>query len=299
MIIVVMYRMNSISEIRKIIRILRRDGKRVGFVPTMGALHGGHLSLVRWAREECDIVVVSIFVNPSQFCPGEDYQSYPRPLEDDMRKCESAGVDVVFNPSVEEMYPVEQVTSVKVKGLTDNLCGLSRPGHFDGVTTVVTKLFNIVMPEIAYFGQKDAQQGLVLRRMVSDLNMNIEMRLCPTVREDNGLALSSRNQYLSGNEHAQAASLYQSLKQARAQIQAGEKKVSTIQSEIEKKLIAAGPCKIDYISIVDIDTIQGLDIIDRPVLIALAVKIGQARLIDNIIVDENGNEITLQELPCR
>jgi len=283
----------KISDVRKVVSLARAEGQRIGFVPTMGALHEGHLSLIRQAKKECDFVVVSIFVNPIQFGPGEDYEQYPRPIEDDITKCRQEGVVLIFNPSANEMYPQEQLTRVYVKKLTDNLCCRFREGHFEGVTTVVTKLFNIVQPDAGYFGQKDAQQALVIRRMVADLNMPVEIKICPTIREQDGLAMSSRNRYLNEAQRKQACCLYQSLCKAREMIRSGERDSGNIIKQISNIIKNAGPCEIDYISIVDIDTIEDVDRITRPVLIALAVKIGPARLIDNVIVDTDGNDVII------
>ncbi len=283
----------KILEVRKIISSARAEGKRIGFVPTMGALHEGHLSLIKAAGADCDFVAVSIFVNPIQFVPGEDYEQYPRPIEDDIEKSRRAGVSLLFNPSVDEMYPQEQLTRVYVKKLTENLCGRFREGHFEGVTTVVTKLFNIVQPDISYFGQKDAQQALVIKRMVADLNMPIEIKIRPTIRERDGLAMSSRNQYLNEAQRKQACCLYQALCDAREMIRSGEKKSEHIIKRMSDIIKNAGPCEIDYISIVDTETIEDVEQINKPVLIALAVKIGPARLIDNVIVDSNGNDVII------
>ncbi len=262
----------------------------------MGALHDGHMELVRRARKECGFVVVSIFVNPIQFCPGEDFQKYPRPVEADLKKCRGEGVDLVFNPEAQEMYPEPQLTTVQVAKLTERLCGRFRPGHFTGVTTVVAKLFNIVQPDAAYFGQKDAQQALVIRRMVKDLDFPITMRICPTVRGEGSLALSSRNQYLSEAERKQAACLYQSFGLARQMLKNGVRETSEIIQGMKKYIESAGPCEIQYLSFVDPDTIKEVDAVNRPVLIALAVKIGPARLIDNIIMDSDGKEIIMADL---
>ena len=210
MIVSSMLVVDTIDRLREKLRAVRLEGKSIGFVPTMGALHDGHLELVRTAKDKnkCDFLVVSIFVNPIQFGPNEDYQRYPKPIENDLEKCRAQGVDLVFNPTVDVMYRQERFTTVSVGKLTDTLCGGSRAGHFDGVTTVIAKLFNMVQPDIAYFGQKDAQQALVLRRMVVDLNFSVAITIVPTVRDADGLALSSRNEYLSGSEIKQARSLY-------------------------------------------------------------------------------------------
>ncbi|MFA5863239.1 MAG: pantoate--beta-alanine ligase [Phycisphaerae bacterium] len=285
-----MLTLKKIDDVRRSLKIIRERKTCIGFVPTMGALHEGHLELIRRAKRECGFVVVSIFVNPTQFGQGEDFQKYPRSIEEDLDKCRQAGVDLVFNPEREEMYPEHSLTTVQVAKFTDKLCGEFRPGHFTGVTTVVTKLFNIVMPDIAYFGQKDAQQALVIRRMIQDLNFPVELRICPTVRSESGLALSSRNRYLSESELRQAACLYQSLQSAKRLINQGNKDGSAIMQSMRKQIELAGPCQIQYIGIVDMNTFDELAKIDRPVLIALAVRIGPARLIDNIILDSEGNE---------
>lgn len=278
---------DKIAKVREFLRPIRQQGKSIGFVPTMGALHDGHLALIKRAREETECVVVSIFVNPLQFCPNEDYDKYPRRLEEDLRLCENSGVDLVFSPSVEEIYPREQLTIVSVRKLTETLCGRSRPGHFDGVTTVVTKLFNIVQPDIAYFGQKDAQQAVVIKRMVEDLNFPIEIVVVPTVRDEYGLALSSRNEYLSPEEKIQARSIYMALKTAEEKIKEGEKDAHVIIDTMRQIIESAGPFRIDYISIVELETLQEVDRIDSlPVMVAVAVYIGKARLIDNIIIRE-------------
>lgn len=285
--------LNKISDVREAQKAVRSRGQRTGLVPTMGALHDGHLSLIQAAKRECGYTVVSIFVNPTQFGPGEDFDRYPRPIESDLEKCRREGVDVVFNPPPEEMYPADPVTTVQVAKLTDKLCGEFRPGHFAGVATVVTKLFNIVQPDAAFFGQKDAQQALVIRRMIQDLNIPVALRVCPTVRSESGLALSSRNHYLGEGELAQAACLYQALQEARTLLKKGVRDSAEILSALRRRIEQAGPCRIQYLSIVDPDTLQEVDTVDRPVLIALAVKIGQTRLIDNIIVDADGNDATI------
>jgi len=264
---------------------LRDEGKSIGFVPTMGALHEGHLSLIQRARRENDILVMSIFVNPTQFGPGEDYRRYPRPFEKDRRLAQREGVDIIFYPSVSQMYGEEYSTYVEVEGLSKVLCGMSRPGHFRGVASVVCKLFNIVKPHVAYFGQKDYQQLRIIKRMVEDLNMEVEIRECPIVREPDGLAMSSRNSYLSFQERGKALSLYRALKRGKHLIKAGNSAQDVI-SEI-KKLIQRGPhTKIDYIKIVDPQNLEEVNKIrpGRKVLVALAVWIGKTRLIDNMLV---------------
>ncbi|MCH8120507.1 MAG: pantoate--beta-alanine ligase [Planctomycetes bacterium] len=275
----------TIESVRSQVKAARSGGKKVGLVPTMGALHVGHISLIEAAVEKCDFVVVSIFVNPTQFVPGEDFEKYPRPLEADLEICKKAGTDVVFAPTPEQMYPAENITWVSVEKLTESLCGQFRPGHFRGVTTVCTKLFNIVAPDIAFFGQKDAQQAIVIRRMVADLNMPLEIVICPTVREPNGLAISSRNKYLTEQQKKDAANIYKSLQKCRQMIDAGVKETTEIITEMRKILQQVPSIEIEYISIVDAETLRNIDRIAGKALAAVAVKIGPAKLIDNILVD--------------
>ena len=275
----------TIISIRRLIKAARNDGKKIGLVPTMGALHIGHVSLIEAAAKDCDFVVVSIFVNPTQFCPGEDFEKYPRPLKADLKICRQAGVDVVFAPTPAEMYPAENITWVTVEKLTGPLCGRSRPGHFRGVTTVCAKLFNIVTPDVAYFGQKDAQQAIVIKRMATDLNMPLEIVICPTVREPNGLAVSSRNQYLTAQQKKDAANIYKSLQTCRSLIDAGTTKTRQIIAEMQKILQQIPSGEIEYVSIVDAETLESIEKITGKVLAAVAVKVGPARLIDNILVD--------------
>ncbi len=275
----------DIERTRKAVAAARAAGRRIGFVPTMGALHAAHVSLMEAARRAGDFVVVSIFVNPTQFGPGEDFDAYPRDEGGDLATCENAGVDLVFFPSVAVMYPPGAVTTVHVARLTDTLCGPHRPGHFDGVATVVTKLFNIVQPDAAYFGQKDAQQLAVIRRMTRDLDMPVEIVGCPTVREPDGLAMSSRNAYLDPDQRSQATCLYRALEHARSRIQTGEESAETITTEMRGIVENAGPCRIDYISVVDPASMEPVTRIAGPVLVALAVRIGRTRLIDNMTVD--------------
>jgi pantoate--beta-alanine ligase len=277
---------HTINEVRQITSAARKQKSRIGFVPTMGALHAGHGSLIEAAVAECDFVVVSIFVNPTQFGPGEDFQQYPRTLDSDTVYCEQLGVDLIFAPSADEMYRGEQLTWVDTEKLTDRLCGASRPGHFRGVTTVCTKLFNIVQPDIAYFGQKDAQQAVVIRRMVRDLNLPLEIRVCPIVREDDGLAMSSRNKYLSADERSRAVCLYEALMHCQSQIAAGQTQTAPLIAEMQQ-IVENRQGRIDYISIVDPETLQPLDRIEQKALILLAVYIGKVRLIDNLLIDLN------------
>ncbi|MBS4022553.1 MAG: pantoate--beta-alanine ligase [Dethiobacter sp.] len=275
----------EISGIRKIIKTARENGQSVGFVPTMGFLHEGHLSLLRRARKENDLVVLSIFVNPLQFGVNEDFGEYPRDLERDAALSEENGCDIIFSPMAKEMYPHGYATYVDVQRLTEGLCGASRPGHFRGVTTVVTKLFNIVTPDRAYFGQKDAQQAMVIKRMTEDLNMDLEIIVLRTVRETDGLAMSSRNANLTTAERSSAPVLFQCLKQAEEQISSGERNPSTIIDRITKTIENEPLTKIDYVSIVDSTELKEVTIIKDRVLIALAVRFGKTRLIDNIIVE--------------
>jgi len=275
----------TIESVRSLVKDARGRSMRIGLVPTMGALHAGHISLIEAATKDCDFVVVSIFVNPTQFGPGEDLESYPRPFEADLEICRKARVDVVFTPSPEEMYPTENLTWVTVEKLTSGLCGRGRPTHFRGVTTVCTKLFNIVGPDLAYFGQKDAQQAIVIKRMVADLNMPLKIVVCPTVREPSGLAVSSRNQYLSEQQRADAAYINKALQRCHQMVEAGTADARQIVGEMKKLLQRIPAAQIEYVSIVDAETLEDIERISGKILAATAVKVGPARLIDNIIVD--------------
>ena len=275
----------DIPATRAAVAAARQARRTIGFVPTMGALHAGHISLIEAARRDGTFVVVSIFVNPTQFGPNEDYTRYPRDEAGDLEKCRAAGADLVFIPTVEVMYGPGAATTVHVARLTDTLCGPCRPGHFDGVATVVTKLFNIVQPDRAYFGQKDAQQLAVIRRMTRDLDFPIEIVGCPTVREPDGLAMSSRNLLLSPDERRRAPALYRALCAARELILRGERDAQVILAEMQGILATINPTRVDYVSIVDADSLQPVTRVDRPVLIALAVRLGATRLIDNVLVD--------------
>jgi pantoate--beta-alanine ligase len=275
----------TIKSVRKLVKAAREKGGKIGFVPTMGALHIGHISLIKKAAKECDFTVVSIFVNPTQFGPGEDFKKYPRPFKSDLAICRKAGVDVIFSPSPQEMYKKENLTWVNVEKLTEPLCGRSRPGHFRGVATVCAKLFNIVTPDAAYFGQKDAQQAIVIKRMVADLNMPVKIVIYPTVRQANGLAESSRNKYLSEQQKKDATCIYKALKKSESLIKAGTTKSKTIIGEMKKVLNQVPSIEIEYISIVDAETLRNIEKITGRVLTAVAVKIGSTRLIDNIVVD--------------
>jgi len=275
----------TIQSVRKLVKAVRSEGKKIGLVPTMGAMHIGHISLIERAVEECDFVVVSIFVNPTQFGPAEDYDKYPRDLDADLKICKKAGVDVVFAPPVEQMYAARNLTWVNVEKLTEPLCGRFRPGHFRGVTTVCAKLFNIVAADVAYFGQKDAQQALVIKRMVADLNMPLQIVVCPTVREPDGLAVSSRNQYLTDQQRKDAACIFKSLQKCRQMIDAGATDAQEIINQMRKVINQVPSIEIEYLSIVDAETLQPVEHITGTILVAIAVRIGMVRLIDNILLD--------------
>ncbi len=276
---------HTVEEVRRHLEPLRAEGERIGFVPTMGALHQGHLSLVEHCVRECDATVVSIFVNPTQFGPSEDYDKYPRTLEKDLQALAPYGVDLVFAPHVEEMYPQGFQTQVLVGGLTELWEGRSRPGHFAGVTTVVAKLFNIVQPHLAYFGHKDYQQSVVIQQMVRDLDMPVQIRVCPTVREEDGLALSSRNAYLSPEERKQALTLSRSLQLAREMIQQGRRQAEAILAEMKKLYDQQPDVRLDYLAIVDPQTLLPVKEVTGPVVVLCAAWVGQTRLIDNLRVE--------------
>jgi len=279
-----MFIFHTIAEIREFVRQARAGGHLIGFVPTMGYLHEGHLELMRRAKERCDTVIVSIFVNPTQFGPKEDFARYPRDLERDAHMAEGVGVDAIFNPSVEEMYPAGFCTNVDVERLTEKLCGLTRPGHFRGVATVVTKLFNIVKPDYTFFGQKDAQQVLVIQRMANDLNMDLEVVTVPIVREADGLAMSSRNVYLTSEQRLAALVLSRSLQKAREIFSAGERDVVKLRQLIVDMIEAEPLAEIDYVEIYSYPELESADRLQCPALLALAVKFGRTRLIDNTIL---------------
>jgi pantoate--beta-alanine ligase len=271
---------HTVEEMRAACRAARRP---LGLVPTMGALHQGHLSLVRMARARCEAVSASIFVNPTQFGPNEDFAKYPRSFERDRQMLEDEGVDLLFAPSVAEMYPEGiSITTVTVNGMSERLCGRSRPGHFQGVTTVVAKLFHVCVPDLAFFGQKDAAQVAIIRRMVRDLNFSLGIVPCPIVREPDGLAMSSRNSYLSPQQRKDSLALSRSLTEMNRRFEDGERSV--------QKLIAAGAkafgeaARLDYLEIVDPDSLEAIDKFDRPVLAAVAAFVGNVRLIDNILL---------------
>ncbi len=274
----------SLREIKKFISSAKKNGKTVGLVPTMGYLHEGHLSLTRRAKKDCDVCVVSIFVNPLQFGPSEDFKRYPRNIKRDEALSKAAGVDIIFYPSVKIMYPSQHLTYVEVEKLSDGLCGASRPGHFRGVATVVTKLFNIIQPDTAYFGQKDIQQATIIHKMVEDLNMPVKIKVLPIVRVKDGLALSSRNVYLSQQQRIEAVILWQSLKKAGHLIGKGERSAKKVIFFIRKLIQTKKTAKIDYVECVDAVNLAPLKEIKGKVIIALAVWFGKTRLIDNIIL---------------
>jgi pantoate--beta-alanine ligase len=275
-------RMSSVAR-----KIRREQDKTIGLVPTMGALHEGHLSLVREARRMCDVVVVSVFVNPTQFGPGEDYEHYPRDLTNDTALLTDYNVDYIFAPTAEEIYPKGFATYVNVQGLSDQLEGGSRPGHFRGVATIVTILLNTVRPDFAFFGQKDAQQALIIRRLVRDLAFDAEIVILPTVREDSGLAISSRNLYLNPEEQSSAAIIHQALNRARTAYKEGERSASRLEILVRSTIELEPRARVDYVQVVDADSLEHLERIDeRPVLIAVAAYVGKTRLIDNVILNK-------------
>lgn len=276
----------TIAQLRMLVSCAKKSGSKIGFVPTMGALHEGHMSLAHEARRHCDFVVVSIFVNPMQFGPDEDFHRYPRPLPDDLKLCTNAGVNLVFNPTVEEMYPADFTTVVEVNGLTNNLCGKSRSGHFKGVTTVVMKLFGQVQPDAVYLGQKDAQQALVIKRMARDLDLPIEVVICPTLREADGLAMSSRNRYLSSEQRSVAPLIFKSLCLLKEEMGLGKHKlISQYREDLLKRLEAISNGVVDYVEIMNTDSLEVLEKMSGIILVAVAIRLGNTRLIDNIIIN--------------
>ncbi len=274
----------TIDEVRELVKAWKAEGLRVGLVPTMGFLHEGHQSLIIKAVEENDRVVVSDFVNPTQFGPKEDLASYPRDIERDAKLCEEAGADLIFHPEPEEMYAPDYCTFVDMDGLTKGLCGKTRPTHFRGVCSVVAKLFNIVAPDSAYFGQKDAQQLAVIRRMVRDLNFDIRIVACPIVREEDGLAKSSRNTYLNAEERVAAVVLSRALNRGKALIESGEKSTAKVKDVIMEELCKESLARVDYVEVVDADSIEPIKELKGNILVAIAVYIGKTRLIDNFII---------------
>ncbi|MCR2032512.1 pantoate--beta-alanine ligase [Anaerofustis stercorihominis] len=273
--------LHNIEEVRNRVRSWKKDGFSVGLVPTMGYLHEGHQSLIKKAVEENDKVVVSIFVNPMQFGENEDLETYPRDINKDSKLCDETGADLIFNPEPEEMYKEGFCSYVDMNGLTTELCGKSRPIHFRGVMTVVTKLFNIVTPDRAYFGMKDAQQLCVIKRIVKDLNMDIDVIGCPIIREEDGLAKSSRNTYLNKEERKAALILYKTISLGKDLLVSGERDVNTIINKMKDNINKEPLAKIDYVEAVDLETVEKIDVIKGKVLIAMAVYIGKTRLIDN------------------
>jgi pantoate--beta-alanine ligase len=274
----------TVEETRRAVAEARRRGLSIGLVPTMGALHEGHASLVRAARRQMGFVVVSIFVNPTQFGPREDLSRYPRPLEQDLALCQREGVDLVFHPQPETIYPPSFCTFVEVTGLQDVMEGASRPGHFRGVATVVLKLFNIVLPDVAFFGQKDGQQARIIQQMVADLNVPVEVRVCPTVREADGLALSSRNVYLDAEQRRHAPALSAALELGRSLIEQGERDPNRVRTAMQERLTATTGAILDYAEVVDADSLRPLDRLQGRVMLAVAVRFGTTRLIDNVLV---------------
>ena len=285
--------LTRIAEVRAVCDEERRDGGTVGFVPTMGYFHDGHRSLMRAARSANDLVVVSLFVNPTQFTPTEDLDAYPCDVEGDTRAAGEEGVDVLFTPSVDEMYPQPGATTVHVSGLTDGLCGARRPGHFDGVTTVVTKLLSIIGPCRAYFGRKDAQQLAVVTRMVRDLDLPVEVVGCPLVREPDGVAMSSRNAYLSDEERVAAAVLSRAIRAAADEIVRGERAAEPIVRGVRGRIAAEPLVEIDYAELVDGTTLAPIERIDGDALLAIAAYIGRARLLDNCSISVSSDDVTV------
>ena len=277
--------LRTVAEITEFAKSAQQAGKVIGLVPTMGALHEGHLTLMRTAKAKCDVVIASVFVNPVQFGPNEDYDAYPRRFEEDCQKLESVGIDAVFHPEPKEMYPDGYGTYVNVESaFTGKLCGGQRPGHFRGVATVVTKLMNLSRAQEAFFGQKDAQQVLVIRRFVKDLNIQVNINMVPIVREESGLARSSRNAYLSEAEKTAALVLSRSLKKAEATYKAGEKSVEALKKIVHDEIATEPMAVIDYVELYSFDELKEIETISGESLLAIAVKIGKTRLIDNIIL---------------
>jgi pantoate--beta-alanine ligase len=275
----------TVEETRRAVVAARRRGLSVGLVPTMGALHEGHASLIRAARRDTSFVVVSIFVNPTQFGPKEDLSRYPRPLEHDLDLCGREGADLMFHPPPETIYPPGFSTFVEVTGLQDVMEGAQRPGHFRGVATVVLKLFNIVQPDVAFFGQKDGQQARIIRQMVADLNVPVEVRICPTVRDTDGLALSSRNAYLDAEQRRNAAVLFAALELGRALIEEGERDPCRVRDAIKVRIATTPGAALDYADVAAADSLRPLDRLRGRIMLAVAVRFGGTRLIDNVVLD--------------
>jgi len=277
---------NSVEEMRAALRHAKGSTQRIGFVATMGALHDGHLSLVRTAKAQADVVVASIFVNPTQFGPNEDFSRYPRTFESDCQMLNKEGVDLLFAPSVEDMYPTGAVTYVTVEGLSERLCGKSRPGHFRGVTTVVSKLFNIIGPDLAFFGQKDAAQAAIIRRMVRDLNFPVKVVVSPIVREPDGLAMSSRNAYLDAGQRKSALVLSRALSRVKAAFDKGEQTAAKL-IDVGIRVLKSEPgAQLDYLEIVDPETLEPLEFVRGSALVAVAALVGTTRLIDNVVLQK-------------
>ncbi|MFZ5800837.1 MAG: pantoate--beta-alanine ligase [Candidatus Omnitrophota bacterium] len=274
----------TIKEMRQLTAKIKQQGKTIGFVPTMGYLHEGHLSLMRQAKHDCDVCVISIFVNPLQFGPQEDFRQYPRDFKRDELLAKGAGVDIIFCPEAKEMYPVEQLTLVNVERLSSGLCGASRPGHFKGVATVVTKLLNVVQPDFAYFGQKDFQQARIIQKMCADLNFPVEVKIMPIVREKDGLAMSSRNKYLSFQERKDALAVNESLEMAKEMVKHGQRSINVVQAAMREIIERKKTARIDYLAFVDADDLQPLKEIKGKMVIAAAVWFGTTRLIDNCLL---------------
>jgi pantoate--beta-alanine ligase len=290
-----MKKITTIKEMKAAIREVKSRGKTIGFVPTMGYFHEGHLSLMRKSTQSTDVSVVSIFVNPAQFGPEEDFKEYPRNLNRDVELLKREGVDYLFYPDSEEMYPQGYKTYVQVQDLEEKLCGRSRPEHFRGVCTIVLKLFNIVNPDIAFFGQKDAQQAVILRKIVEDLDLDVKIEVLPIVRANDGLALSSRNEYLNSREREAALVLHRSLQEAKKMVEAGEKRAGVIIKKIEETIRQEPLAKNDYIEIVDLDELKPVEKIEDEALLALAVFVGKTRLIDNLMIVINEEGIKFKE----
>ena len=276
--------LSTVAEMRAACAEARRGGKRLGFVPTMGALHEGHLSLVRAARARCDVVAASIFVNPTQFGPNEDFSKYPRSFERDREMLEAEGVGLIFAPSVEGMYPKGAVTFVTVEGLSEKLCGRSRPGHFRGVTTVVAKLFDIVGPDVAFFGQKDAAQAVIIKKMVRDLDLPVEIAVCPIVREADGLAMSSRNAYLDAEQRRSATVLHRALIEVQTLAEKGERRAAALIEAAQRVFHEEPAVRVDYVEIVDNETLDPVAEVSGGALVAVAAFVGSTRLIDNVVL---------------
>ena len=283
-----MIAVKTVAGVKKVIDAQKRRGKSLGFVPTMGALHAGHLSLVKKARKDCDFVTVSIFINPTQFSPKEDYKKYPRTTKEDLRQLRKIGVDLVFCPEPEHLYLKGNSVMVYEHVLSQGLCGKSRPYHFAGVATIVAKLFNIITPDIAYFGQKDYQQAQIIKRLARDLNFSVKIEVLPIVRDRDGLALSSRNRYLNDRARIDAAAIYEALRHTQGVYRRGERSVKTLLRQARAIIAKKNRLKIDYIKIIDPDTLREVKKINGNVVLILAVYVGKIRLIDNVSLTSKG-----------